>query len=99
MKKCTKILQSVQKQMTNLLRKLQNNNQKEKWSPDTCESEKIVGVDNLSLLEDPEIFILDTGATMNSKGNSKSMTNMKTAQGSITKMGNRAKTNVRQQGL
>ena len=63
--------------------------------PDMCESEKIVSVDNLSLLEDPEIFILDTGATTNSIGNSNGMTNMKAAQGSVTKMGNGAKLNAR----
>ena len=68
-------------------------------SPDMCESEKIVGVDNLSLLEDPEIFILDTGATTNSTGNSNGMTNMKAAKGSVTKIGNRAKVKCKAIGL
>ena len=46
-------------------------------SPDQCQSEKIVGDENISLLEDPEIFILDMGATMHSTGNSCGITNMK----------------------
>ena len=54
------------------------------------EWENYFGVDNLSLLEDPEIFILDMGATTHSTGNSCGVTNMKEAQGSVTKMGNSA---------
>ena len=58
---------------------------------DLRESEKVIWDESLNLLEDSEIFILDTGIMTNSTRNSFSMTNMKTAQGSVTKMGNRAK--------
>ena len=46
---------------------------------------------DLSILEDPEIFVLDTGATCNSTGHSQGMTELQDAKGKKTKMGNGAK--------
>ena len=43
------------------------------------------------LLEDPEIFVIDSGATTHSTGNSIGMINMKNANGSKTRVGNGAK--------
>ena len=45
----------------------------------------------MSLLEDPEIFVIDSGATTHSTGNSIGMINMKNAHGSKTRVGNGAK--------
>ena len=45
----------------------------------------------MSLLEDPEIFVIDSGATTHSTGNSIGMINMKNANGSKTRVGNGAK--------
>ena len=45
----------------------------------------------ITLLEDPEVFVIDTGATCHSTGNIMGMTDMKDAKGSKTRMGNGAK--------
>ena len=45
----------------------------------------------ITLLEDPEVFVIDTGATCHSTGNCLGMTDMKDAKGSKTRMGNGAK--------
>ena len=52
------------------------------------ETKKIKTNMKISLMEDPEIFILDTGASTNSTGNTQGVTNMRNAQGSVTKVGN-----------
>jgi len=41
-----------------------------------------------TLLEDPEVFVIDTGATCHSTGNCIGMTDMKDAKGSKTRTGN-----------
>jgi len=45
----------------------------------------------MTLLEDPEAFVIDTGATCHSTGICIVMTDMKYAKGSKTRMGNGAK--------
>lgn len=47
--------------------------------------------DHPSLLDDPEIWVIDTGATCNSTGHSQGMIERKEANGSKTKMGNGAR--------
>ena len=47
--------------------------------------------DTMSILEDPEIFVINLGATMHSTGNSMGIINMKDANGSKTRVGNGAK--------
>ena len=48
-------------------------------------------IDDMSVLEDPDVTVLDTGATCHSTGNSKGMIDFTSAKGSTTKMGNGAK--------
>ena len=43
---------------------------------------------SLSLLEDPDVFVLDTGATCHSTGHENGMINLKSANGSKTRVGN-----------
>ena len=47
--------------------------------------------DTMSILEDPEIFVIDSGATTHSTGNSMGIINMKDANGSKTRVGNGTK--------
>lgn len=47
--------------------------------------------ENVRLVEDPDIFILDTGATTHSTGNSAGLYNIRDAGGSQTRMGNGTK--------
>ena len=44
--------------------------------------------EDVSLLEDPDIFVIDTGATTHSTGNGCGMTELKGAEGRMTKVGN-----------
>ena len=46
------------------------------------------GSETLSLLDDPDIFVLDTGATTHSTGKGAGLINMKSANGQKTKAGN-----------
>ena len=60
------------------------------------EDDKGTGIE---LLEDPEIFVLDTGATTHSTGHGDGITDMQEGNGRTTKMGNGAKVATKAVGI